>query len=376
MSKKEIDYIFKYIIAITVGFLLVSNLGKAFSAASIALSAASPLFIGVFIAYLVDAPAALIRRRLFSLKPLSKIKDGWRNGISILLAYLIFFSLIAFLLFVFIPGVVRSLYSFLQTLPELLQEVLSFLSEAVFEGEEPQLLASALMNAAESVSGSAQGILSSLGMGAAAALEDLWQSLSSIFFGLVFSVYILLNRGRIRELGAKVLLLLFNEPMRTAVSRLLGKFHSTFRRYIFGQMTDAAILGGLCFLGMLVLGLPYAAGISLVVAAMSLIPVAGTFIGVGVSTLVLLTGERWDSLIFLIFILILQQVENNLIYPRIVGNALGIDGMFVFAGVVVGAGLWGVKGMVLGVPATAFLYSLLSDFLAIRTRKRKDLRID
>jgi len=376
MSKKEIDYIFKYIIAVVGGFLLLSNLGKALSAAAVVLSAASPLFIGVFIAYLVDAPAALIRRRLFSLKIFSSLGEKRQNGISILLAYLIFFALIAFLLFVFIPGVLRSFYSFLQTLPDMLQGVLDFLSRAVFDGEEPQFLASALVSAAESLSSGAQVILTSVGSGAAAALGNIWQSLSSVFFGLVFSVYILMNRARIKELGAKVLLLLFNEPLRTAVTRLLGKFHATFRRYIFGQMTDAAILGVLCFLGMLVLGLPYAAGISLVVAAMSLIPIAGTFIGVGVSALVLLAGDPWDSLIFLIFVLILQQVENNLIYPKIVGNALGIDGMFVFAGVVVGAGLWGVKGMVLGVPATAFLYSLFSDFFAIRTRKRKDLRID
>ncbi len=377
MSRKDIDYIFKYIIAIAAALALLLNFETVLRAAGRVASAATPLFVGVLIAYMVDAPAGLFRRKLLSRPAFSRMSERGKLGLSIFAAYMLLLSVVAFLVLVFIPSLMRSLYSFLFDLSGQLEQLLAWVSDWAGGIFDPQRLTDTVNGLLASLRQLLEERSSAISDGAVSAIGSVWEVVYNGFFGLVFSAYILMSRSRVRELGGKLLRVLFHEPMRTAVRRLFVKFHVTFRRYIFGQMTDALILGTLCFVGMLALGLPYASGISVLLAIMSLIPVSGTMIGTILSALILLPGNPFDSLVFVIFVMILQQVENNLIYPKVVGDALGIDGMFVFAGVVMGGGLFGIKGMILGVPATAFLYSLLSDISGIKKRRTQgNIRVD
>ena len=134
-----------------------------------------------------------------------------------------------------------------------------------------------------------------------------------------------------------------------------------FHGYIVGQCIEAVILGTLCAIGMAILRLPYATMIGALVAFTALIPVAGAYIGAAVGAFMILTVDPWKAVIFLIFLVILQQFEGNVIYPRVVGSSLGLPGIWVLAAVTVGGGIMGITGMLLGVPMAAALYRILRE---------------
>ncbi|MEG0914090.1 MAG: AI-2E family transporter, partial [Oscillospiraceae bacterium] len=145
-------------------------------------------------------------------------------------------------------------------------------------------------------------------------------------------------------------------------------FNSTFKRFISGQVLEAAILGMLCFIGMALIRLPYSALISLIVGVTAIVPILGAYIGIIPSALILLTEKPIYALVFIIYIVALQQFEGSVIYPKIVGDAIGIDGVFVFIGIILGMGIGGLRGILLGVPFMAFLYALIA--VKIRQKER------
>ena len=139
--------------------------------------------------------------------------------------------------------------------------------------------------------------------------------------------------------------------------------HDCFQRYIVGQCTEAVILGLLCTLGMWIFRLPYATMIGALIALTALIPVAGAYIGGGVGALMVFSVSPMKAVVFLAFLVILQQLEGNLIYPRVVGSSLGLPAIWVLAAVTVGGGVLGVAGMLIGVPIAAACYRLLRNDL-------------
>ena len=140
----------------------------------------------------------------------------------------------------------------------------------------------------------------------------------------------------------------------------IGKLsRSTFRNFIMGQCLEATILGVLCILGMLVLKIPYAASIGVLVGATALIPIFGAFIGAFIGAILIVSVEPIKVITFIIFIIILQQVEGNLIYPKVMGNSVGIPGIWVLVAVTIGGSLFGVFGMLIGLPIASILYTIL-----------------
>jgi predicted PurR-regulated permease PerM len=168
------------------------------------------------------------------------------------------------------------------------------------------------------------------------------------------------------------------EKLNGRILYVLDVLNYSFRRYISGQSLEAVILGALCWLGMLILRLPYATMIGALIAFTALIPVAGAYIGAAVGAFMILMVSPMQALIFLIFLVILQQLEGNLIYPKVVGSSLGLPGIWVLAAVVVGGGVAGVMGMLLGVPIAATAYTLLrnnmnkQDAVAVKAEEKTE----
>ena len=145
---------------------------------------------------------------------------------------------------------------------------------------------------------------------------------------------------------------------------VLDVLNNAFRRYITGQCIEAVILSALCALGMIILRLPYATMIGALIAFTALIPVAGAYIGAAVGAFMIAMVSPMQAVVFLIFLVILQQLEGNLIYPKVVGSSLGLPGIWVLAAVVIGGGVLGVLGMLLGVPVAAAAYTLIKNDVA------------
>lgn len=196
---------------------------------------------------------------------------------------------------------------------------------------------------------------------AVSAVSSVFSGLVTAFFALIFSIYLLLGKERLGSQFNRIIKRYMSTGLCSNVHHVLSVLNECFHKYIVGQCTEALILGGLCTLGMLILQLPYATMTGAVIAFTALIPVAGAYIGAGVGAFMILTVSPIKAIIFLIFIVILQQLEGNLIYPRVVGSSMGLPGIWALAAVTVGGGVMGIPGMLLCVPLAAAVYKLLRE---------------
>lgn len=190
-------------------------------------------------------------------------------------------------------------------------------------------------------------------------------------FGIitVLSVYILFDKEKLKRQMKRIYRAYMPETMYQPVKSILLTGFEVFENFVAGQGIESLILGSLCFIGMFVLRLEYSGLVSLIVGLTAFIPILGAYIGGGVGVALLLFISVKKAMTFLIFFILLQQVENNLIYPRVVGRRTGLPGLWVLASVTVGGGLGGIVGMVLSVPTATFLYVLLGRGVA---RREKD----
>lgn len=177
--------------------------------------------------------------------------------------------------------------------------------------------------------------------------------------GTIFAIYILSNKEKLAFQLKQVMKAFAPPAFRQKCDIILKTADESFSSYITGQCTEAVILGTLCALGMWLFRLDYAGMIGTFIGATALIPIVGAYLGAVLGVIMLLTVSPAKALFFILYILVLQQLENNLIYPKVVGSSIGLPGMWVLAAVTIGGGLGGILGMVIGVPLTATLYKLL-----------------
>ena len=196
-------------------------------------------------------------------------------------------------------------------------------------------------------------------------------SLLNIFIGFVFAIYFLSTKERIGKQTSRVLSVIIPEKRVSMFNHILQVTSSTFSRFVGGQLTEAVIIGSLCALGMLIFGFPKVGTISLLIGATALIPIFGAFIGTGIGAFLILFESPIKAFWFIIFILVLQQLEGNLIYPKVVGDKLGLPGIWVLVAVTVGGGLFGFAGMLLGVPICSVVYTLVMEYLDKRDAKKE-----
>jgi predicted PurR-regulated permease PerM len=181
----------------------------------------------------------------------------------------------------------------------------------------------------------------------------------TFLIGFIFSIYLLIGKETLFGQVKRVFKTYCKEKVYKKISYVYHTFNDCFHRFIVGQCTEAVILGVLCMVCMLIFRFPYATMIGAFIGFTALIPVAGAYIGAAVGAFMILTVSPVKALFFLLFIVVLQQLEGNLVYPRVVGSSIGLPGIWVLTAVTVGGGVLGVGGMLLGVPIAAACYQML-----------------
>lgn len=322
--------------------------------------AAFPLILGGMIAYVLNILMSLYEKLYFP-RTAKKILVASRRPVCLIAAILTFVLIVVVLVCVIwpqlvscvqlviaeVPGAIRSFVSMTADWEILPDNIFSFLNTIDWKSRLGQIL-DLLTSGAGSVMDIAVSMVSSVFSGVVTAL-----------LSVIFAIYLLLGKDTLHRQSVRFLRHYVAEKWCNRIFYALSVLHDCFRRYIVGQCIEAVILGVLCAVGMLCLRLPYATMISALVAFTALIPVAGAYIGGGVGAFLVLTESPWKALIFVVFLVILQQVEGNLIYPRVVGTSMGLPGIWVLAAVTIGGGVMGVAGMLVGVPLAATLYRLV-----------------
>ncbi len=187
--------------------------------------------------------------------------------------------------------------------------------------------------------------------------------LVDVLLGFVFALYLLTKKEVVAAHLKKLLVTVFPQKKAQRLLNIASLTNQTFTNFVSGQLTEAVIIGVLCFLGMLTLGIPYAGAVSAFVAVTALVPIFGAWIGGGLGAFLILLAEPGKALWFIVFLLVLQQVEGNLIYPKVVGKSVGLPGLLVLMAVTIGGEAFGILGMLFSVPVCAVLYSLYLEFM-------------
>ena len=207
-----------------------------------------------------------------------------------------------------------------------------------------------------------------------ATVASVFSSLVNIFLSIIFAVYLLLGRDKLKAQCKRLLACYLPKTLNHKILHCLAVINECFHNYIVGQCLEAVILGVLCIVGMTIFRFPYAMMIGTLIGFTALIPIAGAYIGAGVGAIMILTQSPVKALLFLLFIVILQQLEGNLIYPKVVGGSIGLPALWVLAAVTVGGSLMGIVGMLLGVPIVAALYRLLREDMEKREANLKQAK--
>ena len=327
--------------------------------------AAMPLIIGGVVAYLVNILMESYERR-WKDNPKKPWLGKLRRPVCMVLAFVTLIAIVVFIFGLIIPQLGECIGVILDELPGFMENVIAL-------AEELKLFSPEVLSSLENIDWNAQiskivGFVTS-GIGdvvgvVVSAVSSVFSFLVTALLSTIFAIYLLSGKEELADQSARLAKRYLSPGIYGKLNYFLTILDDCFHRYIVGQCTEALILGGLCAAGMAILRLPYALMVGALVAFTALIPVAGAYIGAGVGAFMILTVDPVKALIFLVFLVILQQLEGNLIYPRVVGSSMGLPGIWVLAAVTVGGGLAGVAGMLLGVPLAAVAYRIIRDDVA------------
>ena len=326
------------------------------------IGAAQPLIFGAIIAYVVNILMKLYEKWYVpkSAKPIVK---KTRGPVCMLLAFVSIVAAVILLLNLVVPQLFACIHLLVQEIPPQIDRLIVWL-----KGQEnlwPEVEAwlgglnfdwdGMVKKMLTFVSSGATGIMT----GAVSTATSLISMIPDIVFTLIFAMYMLLGKHTLLRQAKRLLKTYVKPGIAGKVQYVAGVAHTSFTNFIVGQVTEALIIGVLCTAGMMLLRLPYAAMTGAVVGFTALIPIVGAYIGTIVGAFMIFTVNPMQAIVFIIFLLVLQQIEGNLIYPHTVGSSIGLPGIWVLAAVTICGGLFGIAGMLVGVPAAATLYRLL-----------------
>ncbi len=325
-------------------------------------SAASPLLFGFVISYPLNILMDFYERHWFP-DSKKKIAEKSRRPVCLIGSILTVIGIVALIVVLIAPQLVNCIKLLVAEVPAAINMLIEKLKTIDFISKD-------LINTISSIDWKSrindiiETVTSGLGSAmnvAVTAVTSIFSVLANFVLGLIFALYLLLDKNRLVCQVKKVAKKYIPEKLLKKSTHVLGVVNDSFHRFIVGQCTEAVILGTLCTIGMIILRLPYAPMIGALTAFTALIPIVGAFIGAGVGAFLILMESPMKALIFLIFIVVLQQLEGNLIYPKVVGSSIGLPGIWVLAAVTVGGGVMGIWGMLIGVPVAAAVYRLVKE---------------
>lgn len=325
-------------------------------------AAALPLIIGAVLAYPLNILMSFYERHFFP-KSQNKLLKKSRRGISLLLAILTLISVIALIIALVVPQLTSCIKLLIDEIPGALDFVVAKLAEFDFVPEDIIATLSKIDWQSKITS-----IITTVSSGLGSVMDVVVSTVSSVvsgvttaFLAIIFAVYVLLSKDKLSYQIKKLVKHYVPEKISEKIDYVLKTADDSFHKFIVAQCTEAMILGLLCTIGMFILRLPYAAMIGAVTVVTAFIPVIGALLGGAIGAFLILMESPVKALIFIIFIVVLQQLEGDLIYPRVVGSSMGLPSIWVLAAVTVGGGMFGVMGMMLSVPVAATAYRLIKN---------------
>lgn len=359
------------VIFISYVFLLL-NIKDIFSTVTNFVNLLTPFVYGFVIAYLINPLMTFVE----NFKLTKKIKkDTTRHNISIAIAYIILVSmLVVFFIFV-IPDVWNSATEIVKDFPNIGVNIENWAKDKLpkdlpFMNEDFELV--------EIFKDNMQKIIDFVvknGSNYASKAVDITKSVSTtvvnIILGVIISLYMLLQKESFIRQSKKTLFALVKEKHYNQIINVLERLHTSVSKFITAKLLDSFILGLLCFIGLLFMGVNHKLPIATIIGIGNLIPYVGSFLGTIPCTIMILAESPFMAVIFVVYVLILQWVDNNIISPKLVGDSIGINGFWVLFAVIIMTGLFGFTGMLLGTPIFAVIYALIKEYIELRLEQKQ-----
>lgn len=381
MSNKDLkkDYFLKgltafLVIAACVVFaFLVFKIDVIWGIVKKIISVLNPVIFGLVIAYLVNPMVNFFDKYICKVT-LYKAKNTEKarrvaDLISVILAVLVFSVVIVGLLLLVIPQLIISISSFIDSFPARLDAISAWGKSVLKENAKLQGIFTRVLDYEKNwlktdLSGTVKSVTANLTSGVLSFVNFL----KNFGLGLIFAIYMLFSKDKMLNQCRKVMCAVFSDKTVGSILSWLSKSNAVFSGFINGKLLDSLIIGVLCFIGTTVLNIPYALLVSVIVGVTNIIPVFGPYIG-GVPSAILVTIENpIKGLYFVIFVIFLQMLDGNFIGPKILGDKTGLSNFWVMFAIVIGGGLFGVLGMLVGVPAFAVIYYAFALFVNYRLR--------
>lgn len=376
LNSKNIKKLLLVVFLSAVIVCAVFNLNSVFAFFTKIISFISPVIAALCIAFVLNVLLSVLENKAFKFMDKSRRRfvAKLKRPLCISLTYILAIGIIALLVLVIIPDIVDTILYLADKLPSFVisvrEWIISIASKFNIAAEDVPFLnfdVTALTNTIKDIFSDYSNKIVN---GAVSVTSSVIGGVFDTVFSLVISVYVLAQKERIGNFVKNTINAFVPKKGADILYHIAHQTADSFSRFIGGQLTESVILGLLCYIGMLIFRFPNAPIISVLIGVTSLVPVVGAFTGVTIGFFLIVITNPIKALLFVLFVIILQQIEGNLIYPRVVGKAVGLPGIIVISAVLVGGNIGGIVGSLIGVPVSAVAFVLLKEAIAKRNHKK------
>ena len=375
LDKKNVK---KIILIVAFGVILywtLQNLETVGNAIGFVIQLIFPFILGLALAFLLNIIVNLIENKILVFKKQGKFMTKIKRPLSITLSVILLLAIMCFILFLVVPELINTFSIFAQNIPTVGENIKQWAQQMTVDYPK---ISEQIKNINIDWNTVNQNLLKYAQSGVSTILNTsinfIVATISGVVnfvIGFIFAIYILLQKEKLIRQTKKLLYAYLPNKRAHKIIHTASLANKTFNNFMTGQLTEAFILGFLCFIGMLILRIPYALTISVLIGFTALIPLVGAFLGAGIGVILIVVSSPIKAVVFVIFIIVLQQIEGNLIYPKVVGNSVGLSGMWVMVAITIGGSTMGLVGMVICVPIASVIYTVMSERVNIRLRKKQ-----
>lgn len=374
MDRKLFRDVLALCLCVVAALFVLFNAGALLGFASRLLVILTPFWLGAALAFVLSVPLRFLEGRVLRFMDARPRLSRLRRPVALALLLALVALVVYVLMSLILPELGRTVSAVIRGIPNFIAQVDQWL-QPYGVSVSSYLNASLSLPSAETLDAQIGDLIDFLLRGAAlggTVVTTLYQNIISTFFTVMFVIYFLAGKERLCAQVGRLLRVWVRDEVFERVMRVGLLAKQTFCGFITGQCLEALILGGMFFVAMSLLGMPYVLLISIFIAVTALVPVVGAWMGCIVGALLILLNDPLQALWFVVLFLFLQQIEGNVIYPRVMGNAIGLPSLWVLFAVVLGQGLFGIVGMLVFIPLTSVLYALLREFVDHRLQRREE----
>jgi len=373
LNRNNLKKIMFLIVFAIAAFEIFHNISGVIEEVSGLIDLIAPFLIGFCIAFVVNllmSPMERLWNRIWK-KRKGKWKTGLRRPVCLILSMLLLIGSVFAVVFIIVPQLQEAGNKVSGKIPQYVDIIEGWWDKLSIMLEERGIVLPDLSLDNDAITEAVGSIFETQGNDVVNKTLEITRSIVggvvNSFLGIIFSLYILSEKELWKARTKRLLQAVIPDKYADKVLEITELANVSFSNYVTGQVTEALIIGSLCFVGMLIFSFPYALPISILICFTALIPIFGAFIGAGVSAFLIFIESPVKALWFIVFILVLQQLEDNLIYPKVVGKSVGLPGIWVLLAVTVGGGAFGIFGMLVSVPLCAVIYELVQKYVRKNT---------